>query len=237
MDNADTIKEYLVTASRILSHEGLVEGHGHISARIPGADHFFIPARRTPGLVRFEDILTINLANNEKTAGEGTPNSETILHTAVYRSRPDVNSVCHTHSHGALLLSAMGVSLRPLTIHGMYYSDGVPIFQRPVIIVKESYANEMAKALGPHRAVQLRAHGLVVVGPEVRRTCVETVNYEIEANILIGAMQMGKPQFFTDAELAEFKESSPQGPDWTTEIPLQFRRSWNYYIGRLTAQL
>lgn len=236
METVDTIKEYVVTASHILSHEGVVEGHGHISARIPGTDQFVIPARRTPGLVRFEDVLTINLAN-QKVAGEGNPNSETILHTAVYRARPDVNSVCHTHSHGSLILSSVGVSLRPLTIHGMYFRDGVPIYQRPVIIVREDYAVEMAKALGQHRAVQLRTHGLVVVGPDVRRACIETINYELEANIFISAMQLGKPQYLSNEELDEFQGSSPLGPDWTGEMSPQLRRSWNHYTSRLPAQL
>ncbi|MBF8265383.1 MAG: class II aldolase/adducin family protein [Dehalococcoidia bacterium] len=234
--NVDTLKEYLVFASHILSKEGVVTSHGHISARIPGTDKFLIPARRTPGLVRFEDILTFNLAN-EQLDGEGKPNSETILHTVVYRKRPDVNSVCHIHSLKSLMLSAVGLSLRTLTHHGMFFSDGVPIFHRPVIIVKESFAEDMARTLGQHRAVQLRGHGLVVVGPDVRRACIETLNYEQEAEIMINAMQLGKPEFLTPEELAEQQASSPLGPDWTGEMPVQLRRMWNYYVSRLTPQV
>lgn len=236
MESVDTIKEYLVLASRILSREGLVTGHGHISGRIVGTDQFLIPARRTPGLVRFEDILTINLAG-EKVAGEGQPNSETVLHTAIYRARSEVNSVCHTHSPKAIVLSAVGQSLRPLGHSGLYFSEGVPIYHRPVTIVNEGLAQEMVAALGKHRAVQLRGHGLIVVGPEVRRTCIETLRFEEAATTQIEAMHLGNPKYLSAEEIADSRANSPAGPEWTTEMNLQTRRAWEFYINRLSPQV
>ncbi|MFQ5827366.1 MAG: class II aldolase/adducin family protein, partial [Dehalococcoidia bacterium] len=205
--------------------------------RIPDTDLFLMPSQKAPGMVAFSDILTINLAG-EKVAGQGVPNAETCMHRLIYVARPDVMSVCHTHSPMVILLSAVGQSVRPLTIiHGLYFSDGVPLFTETEIIVTDSLAQRVVDLLGPHRAIMLRGHGATIVGPEVRRTCIAAIDLEESAKMQVMATMLGKPQFFTEEEIAAGSASTPKGPDWTDEILPQVRRIWDYYVSRLPAQV
>ena len=75
MEDIDALKRKLVTASHVMHDQGLVEGFGHISVRIPGTDRFLVPPRMSPALVQYEDVLTMNLAG-ERLEGVRQPNTE-----------------------------------------------------------------------------------------------------------------------------------------------------------------
>lgn len=84
------------------SAEGIMDFNGHMSARMPGSDHLFINAREVSRVsVRSEDIVTVD-SSGRQVAGEGTPPSETPIHTRIYAARPDVHSVAHLHPQFAL---------------------------------------------------------------------------------------------------------------------------------------
>ncbi len=233
MDSLETLKEQLVTASRVMTNEGLTRSHGHISARIPDSDQFIMPAQKAPGAVSYSDILTFDL-KGDKVSGHGLPNAETCMHSQIYVSRPDVMSVAHTHSPMVILLSTVGQTVRPLTIiHGLYFADGVPLFKETEIIVTHALAKKVADLLGPHRAIMLRGHGANIVGPELRRTCIAAIDLEESAKMQVMATTLGTPQFFTPEEIAAGSASTPRGPDWTAEMLPQVRRMWDYFVGRL----
>lgn len=226
MEDIATLKQTLVTASRVMANEGLTKGFGHISVRIPGSERFLIPGHMSPALVRFENILTINL-KGEKVEGQGTPNSETVIHTAVYCARPDVNAVAHTHSPKAVILSSAGQTLRPLTQAHMHFADGVPLYNTPGLIITDEQGEDVARTLGQHKAVLLRGHGAVVVGPELRKTCVLAVNLEDAAEAQFWTTLLGTPNYFTEEEIEALK-ARPAG------LPA-IQRAWNYYVSRLPA--
>jgi len=230
MVDIDALKQKLVTASHIMHKEGLVEGYGHITIRIPGTDRFLAPPRMSPALVQVEDVLTINLAG-EKVDGRRNPNSETWIHTCLYRARPDVNSVAHTHSKMVVALGIVGQVVRPTHNHGVLFSDGVTLFMRPGLINTEELGTETAAAIGNRSALMLRGHGAIVATPELERTTLATIYLEEAAMFQVLAQPIGKPMFYSDEEMAN---NFPSNVNISDDRRIVMTRGWDYYVSRVS---
>lgn len=228
MTDLEALKKELATASRIMYREGLVEGFGHISIRIPGTDTYLIPPRMSPALVRPEDILTINL-DGRKVAGEKLPNSETPLHTRLYRVRPDVNSVAHTHSPMVVTLGMVGQVVRPLHNLGVVFHAGVAYFKRPGLIDTDELGDQTAAALGQLRAVMLRGHGAIIAGPSLKATTLWSIYLEEAARYQVWASSIGQPLFYDEADLDAAGRDIFQAAGGETQIG----RAWDYYVSRI----
>lgn len=229
MEDIAALKQRLVQASLILNQEGLTQAFGHISVRIPGTDKFLIPGHISPALVRFEDILTMNL-KNEKLEGSREPNSETWIHTCIYRLRPDVNSVSHTHSRRVVTLSATGQLLKPLDYGHLPFASGVPLYTELGLIDTEEAGDEIAKMLGSHTAIMLRGHGAVIVSADLRQAVLFSMRLEDAADKQIWATLLGTPMFITEEEISNFKKK--RGGSMGTGKQIQ--RAWDYYVSKLT---
>ena len=127
MINIDQLKKDVVSACRILSHQKLVEGFGHVSARIPDSDLFLMTPRVGLALVKEGDLLTMNF-NNEVVAGDLAMPSETWLHTAIMKSKPRVNAITRFHARVANIFSVTDRKLEPVHNHGSFFAGGVPVF-------------------------------------------------------------------------------------------------------------
>ena len=91
MDTISQLKQDLVSACRILSQKKLVEGFGHVSARIVDTEFFLLTPRIGLALIKESDLLTLNL-RGEVVEGSRQPPSETSLHTAIMKAKPNVNA-------------------------------------------------------------------------------------------------------------------------------------------------
>jgi len=226
--DVEALKRDLACASRITCREGLAEGFGHISARIPGTKTYLIPRRMSPALVCPEDILTIDL-DGSVVAGEGIPNAEIALHTRLYVNRPDINAVAHTHSPMVIVLGVAGQVVKPLHNSGAAFHAGVGYYKTPGLVVNDEQGDAVAAALGDKRAVMMRGHGSSTVGPNVKVTMLWALILEESARYQVLAASIGKPIFFdeTDLELAE-------GDFFVRpEAATQVERGWNYYVSRI----
>ncbi len=228
MTDLDSMKRELATASRILYREGLVDAFGHISVRVPGTDTYLIPPRMSPALVCPEDIVTINL-EGQKVAGEKLPTNEIALHTRIYRARPDVNSVAHTHSPMVIILGVTGQVLRPMHNAGVVFHSGVSLFERPGLINTDEIADEMVASLGQLRAVMLRGHGANIVAPRLKLATLWAVTLEEAARLQIMASSVGQPVFFTSADLDTVGRDLYEAAGGETQIT----RAWDYFVSRI----
>jgi ribulose-5-phosphate 4-epimerase/fuculose-1-phosphate aldolase len=154
-------------ACRILA----MDGHGdftlgHVSVRDGEVVHM------KPNGIGLEevspgDVLTIDLDGN-KLAGAGPVHLEAVLHTAVYRARPDVGSVIHTHPPYATALGATSAELQLLNHDAVLFKDGLAYFDDTAeLIVSAKQGNAVAQALGDKRAVMMRGHGVLMTGNSV----------------------------------------------------------------------
>ena len=107
MSDEKTLRHDVALANRIIERFGLSAAFGHVSARIPGTNTFFIPTRRSPGLADENDLLTID-TDGKILSGGGTPNSEFWIHARIYAARPDVGGVVHAHPLGCISLTQIG---------------------------------------------------------------------------------------------------------------------------------
>ena len=171
------LKRRLVEGLQVITGEGVLSGSGHLSARIPGTETFLINPRFAGVLADPKDICIVNFAG-KRIAGKGPVPSETPIHAAVYRSRPDVGSVIHCHARYSILVGLLDSGLIPFNREARLFTDGVPIFPESHGINSFTLAQRMVDALGQHYAVFLRGHGVVVAGPGIEGTCISAIQLE-----------------------------------------------------------
>ncbi|QFG27652.1 class II aldolase/adducin family protein [Actinomadura sp. WMMB 499] len=164
-------KERLTAALRIFGKFGFEEGvAGHITARDPERDdHFWVnPFGMSFKHIRVSDLI---LVNHEGKVVEGRyPVNEAAfaIHSQVHQARPDVVAAAHSHSTYGRAMSALGRKLEPITqdVCAFYQDHGLFDDYTGVVTDLEE-GKRIAAALGDHKAVILRNHGLLTVGDTV----------------------------------------------------------------------
>ena len=211
----DDLRESLVTAHRILHHQGLVDHLGHASVRVPGTDRVIIKPKHSPrirglGDLTAEDLVVIDLDGNvleRSGAGAGErPPAECFIHTGIYRARPDVTAVVHTHQPAGTLLGVIGAELLPVLHVPSVFTDGgdIATWPCPLLVTGPELGARLAAALGTKRLCHLQGHGVVSVADDLRRAVVSAISVEqlAEANLTI--LKTGRsPRVITPDELAE----------------------------------
>lgn len=231
--NIDEIKIDLAETCRILANEGLVDAFGHGSVRIEGTDRFLISPYMSPALVQPDDIITMNLAN-EKLEGEKSPNSETWIHSCIYRKRPHVIAVLHIHPFMVRVLTIAGQTVLP-TDRINFRFNGIPTFTNPESIRSEELGIELADTLGSHRAVLQRGHGAVIVGNNLRAVCMDALYLESAAKMQVWASMLGPLQVLSEEELKRLETKS-----WDRDSAMRNKltqRAWEYYTAKLHGKL
>ena len=226
----------LVVANRILAHEGVVDDFGHVSARDPAdPSRFWLSRSRSPELVVRDDLIRFDLSGRPEGAGTRRPYLETILHARVYAARPDVMAVVHHHARPVLAFCcAIGAApLRPVFHMGALMGGQVPFwdsaaeFGDTAMIVNDTpKADSMARALGAHQAVLLRAHGATCVGPGLREAVFASI-YMAENAALQLAIEArgGGAAFLSDGEISMTRAML------FSDAPLT--RAWDYRRARV----
>jgi ribulose-5-phosphate 4-epimerase/fuculose-1-phosphate aldolase len=224
--NSATQQTMLETAAttRLLESEGILDYSGHVSTRIPGRDAFVIQIGSTSRAeVSPESMLVVDYEGNVL-EGEGQPPSELPIHLEILRARPDVQSVLHSHMELAIAFTMMeGVKLVPMRARASRWKSGIPTDPDPSHIKLPEQGRALARTLGPHHAVLMRAHGLCLVAESVRALFVDAVHFKENATAQMQALQAGaKPIPLTDAEIEQIERMEMR--DW------HIKKLWNYYV-------
>jgi len=194
MSIADEIRQKLIDAGRIIEAQGQGDlTRGHISVLVPGdPTHFYMkPHSRGFEEITMENIVVCNL-EGEKVAGGGRKHSEVYIHSEIYKARADVKSVIHTHPTYAVALSATGQSLQPISQPSVTFYDGVPYYNdTPELVRSKEKGAALARALGPHKAVLMRNHGVSVVGASIEESTILAITLENACQIQLLAMAAG----------------------------------------------
>jgi ribulose-5-phosphate 4-epimerase/fuculose-1-phosphate aldolase len=203
-----TLIDDLVAANRILYKQGVVDGFGHVSARHPARpDRFLMSMAKAPGRVVAEDIMEFDLDGNAVDRRGRPIYQERFIHPEVYKARPDVNAVIHSHSPTVIPFSVTQVPLRPVQNAASFLAEGVPVHEmRTAAGMTNNLVSDAARAktvvdlLGSRPVVLLRGHGNVVVGPELKRTVSRAIYTEVNARMLLQAVMLGGPIVTIDPE-------------------------------------
>ncbi|MGY2052682.1 class II aldolase/adducin family protein [Methylobacterium sp. JK268] len=201
--------EDLVAASRILADQGVVDGFGHVSVRHPGDPNRFLMSRSVaPALVTADDIMEFDLDGTAIDPRGRAVFLERFIHAEIYRARPDVQAVVHSHSPAVIPFGiAQQVPLRPTYHIAAFLAPGVPVFDiraaagaTDMLVRDPALGRALAATLGDRAVALMRGHGDVVVGPTLPMAVFRAVYTEVNARIQSQAMALGAPLTFLDAE-------------------------------------
>jgi ribulose-5-phosphate 4-epimerase/fuculose-1-phosphate aldolase len=201
--NTEAFKSKLALACRILGTQGHDDLNlGHLSARTQEqSDIMFMKGR---GLCLSEifsqDLVTIDF-DYKKIGGERDAHGELPIHIEIYKKRPDVNCIIHTHPIYTTAFSATGQTLRPVNNEGVLFATPLPYFDAVTdLIVTLELGEALADKLGDEKAIILKNHGIVVVGESIEKATITAFLLEKAVKTLFVAKVLGEPKWTDDAE-------------------------------------
>ena len=220
------LKEKVATGCRILAKLGLADYLGHVSARVPGTKYVLIKARGTDlgNLLEMtpERVIMVDLEANHVEGTYRAP-AEAKLHTEVFKARPDVMGLVHTHQHLATAFGAAGKPILPmLGIMSVVCAKPMPIFESSLKIVTAEQGAAVARVLGDALGCHLKNHGVLMTGKSVEEAVINAIWLEMQAKMTMLATMIGTP--------------SPQTPE---EVELNIEQAdpiagrWKYYVSLL----
>src|SRR5215472_3738729 len=200
--------EDMVIGSRILADFGVLDGFGHVSARHPTNPNRFLMSRSlAPALVTADDIMEFDLDGNAVDARGRSVFLERFIHAEIYRARPDVTSVVHTHSPGVIPFSVSKTPLRPLFHNAAFLAAGAPVWDiarefgaTDMLVRDNNIGKSLARALGDKSVVLMRGHGDVTVGPDVKIAVFRAYYTDVNARLESQAIGLGSEVTYLSAE-------------------------------------
>src|SRR5438067_3647964 len=195
--------ENLVVANRILYDQGVVDGFGHISARLDhNPEHFLLARSMAPGLVTTADIMEHDRDGEPVDPQGRTPYLERFIHSEIYKALPEVMAIVHSHSPAVIPFGVVGTPLRPIYHMSSFLGARVPVFEirdaggpaTDLLIRTPALGAALAKTLGNASVALLRGHGDVVVGGSIQEAVFRAIYTEVNARLETDALRIGQRQ-------------------------------------------
>jgi ribulose-5-phosphate 4-epimerase/fuculose-1-phosphate aldolase len=198
----------LVAASRILAQQGVLDAYGHVSARSDRKPERFIMSRSlAPALVTATDLMELD-PDSEPLADKRKGFIERYIHGEIYRARPEVMAVVHSHSPSVIPFGVTRTKLRPVYHMGSFPWSGAPVFDirkeradNDLLIRDRPLGQALAGTLGKCNCVLMRGHGMTVIGDSVPEAVFRAIYTEMNARLQLQASQLEGPiEFLSDEE-------------------------------------
>jgi ribulose-5-phosphate 4-epimerase/fuculose-1-phosphate aldolase len=223
VDPIEALKEKMVLCCKVLQRQGLVDGYGHLTARLPDGRILSTP-HMPPGKVALRDLIIID-ALGKKLEGFGEPNGETAMHTSIYKARADVQCILHYHADEVVAISVATEGIKVVANCGVHFYRGTPIYDSPLLIRNHELGDKVAATLGDKNAVLLRGHGGTVVAHDLDTLLRLGIDLARTARIQMMAASLGPVKTHTQEEC----EQMIKGHD----RPNANRRYIDYYISEV----
>jgi ribulose-5-phosphate 4-epimerase/fuculose-1-phosphate aldolase len=223
-NSGEVLRTQVAACTRLLNMLGILHYSGHVSVRVPGRDQLYIQTRtESRAEVTPESILLVDFDGNVLEGSPGKPPSELVIHTGIYRTRPDIGAVIHNHMPlAAAITMAKGAKVEIMDFHAARWAAGVPIMRDVGHIKTEADGKALATAIGDANALLLRAHGLVLTSESAPAILVDTVHFEDNLKAMKEALAFGDELVpITAEELARVGEYEDRAH--------HIRKMWNYY--------
>ena len=202
-----TLIDDLVIADHILAEQGVLDAFGHVSARHPKNPQRFLMSRSlAPALVKAEDVLEYDLDGNAVDPKGRTSFLERFVHSQIYRTRPDVNAIVHSHAPAVIAFGTTQTPPRPITLVAAFLPQRVPIFEirrvagmTNMLVLSPHLGRALAETLGANSVALMRGHGMVVAASSVALAVYTLVDARLETD----AISLGGPLTFLEPQEAE----------------------------------
>jgi ribulose-5-phosphate 4-epimerase/fuculose-1-phosphate aldolase len=206
----------LVAANRILAMHGVLDAYGHVSVRSDrDPAHFLMSRSLAPQLVTRADLQEYG-ADSEPIGDARKPYLERFIHGELFRTRPDVMAIVHSHSDSVIPFGISRSKLRPVYHMASFLWSGVPVFDirkvredNDLLIRDRPLGKALAGSLGKCSCVLMRGHGMTVVGENLPEVVFRAVYTEMNARLQIQAARLEGPlEFLSDEEGRRATESN-----------------------------
>jgi L-fuculose-phosphate aldolase len=216
--------QMLADALRMLEQAEVIDFNGHMSCRVPGTDRLLINSGKSVrSALTAADIIEIDM-DGRPLGTDVVPPMEFHIHTEIYRRRPDVNAVAHTHPVWSTLFSMAGQKVEPVTMQAAVMGP-IQVFPKTASINQKALGEELAEALGSHRVAMLKSHGAVVAGADIVEAFVLAIYLEETARRQYMARALGTPYALTAGEVVTIGANLRK--------PNLFRKVWDYHHAKL----
>jgi HCOMODA/2-hydroxy-3-carboxy-muconic semialdehyde decarboxylase len=204
--------EDIVIGSRVLADFGVLDGFGHVSARDPkNPNHFLMSRSLAPALVTADDIMEFDSDGNAVDGRGRSGFLERFIHSEIYKARPDVMAVVHTHSPGVVPFGVSQVPLRAMFHNAAFLAAGAPIWdirkefgETDMLVRDAARGKSLTLTLGDKAVVLMRGHGDVTVGPTVKMAVFRAYYTDVNAKLQSQAVALGGPvNYLTPGEGAK----------------------------------
>lgn len=221
----------LVVATKILVNEHVIDGFGHVSVRNPEqSDRYFMTRDNFSGFNEENYIIELDLESNPCKHNELKSSLERFIHGEIYRARPDVNAIVHTHSPDLIPFGISKTQLKPLYHMCGFLAPGAPIFDiqnkhgmTNMLVENNELGRDLALSLGKSALVLMRGHGATIVGSSLKEAVFRAIYATINARLQPIAMQLGEPKFLNHEEAYKTDELHQA----------VLNRPWDYWKSRL----
>lgn len=224
----------LAAASRILASQGVVDGFGHVSMRHPtNPNRFFMSCSKPPALVTPDDILEYDLDSVAINDQGRKSFLERYIHSEIYKARPDIGSVVHSHSPSVVPFGLVRVKMQAMFHNAAFLAKEPPVFdirekfgETDMLVGDIPKGEELAQVMGPRDVVMMRAHGSVACGPTLQTAVFRAVYTEVNARIqhMSLALAQGQPIAALSVKEGELADEVNQGAGlrawdlWRTQV-------------------
>jgi HCOMODA/2-hydroxy-3-carboxy-muconic semialdehyde decarboxylase len=215
----DELIDDLVVANHILYNEGVVDGFGHISVRHPQRQERFLLSRSVaPAVVTHDDVMEHDLDGEPVDAKGRRAYLERFIHSEIYRARPDVQAIVHSHSPSIIPYTVTAAKLRPIYHMSGFLGLGVPTFEirdaggpdTDMLIRTPQLGAALAATLACTAYALMRGHGSVAVGTSIRQVVYRAIYAEVNASLQSEASRMGEITFLNEVEAANASATNDQ---------------------------
>jgi ribulose-5-phosphate 4-epimerase/fuculose-1-phosphate aldolase len=214
----------LVAASRILAQHEVLDAYGHVSARSDKDPARFIMSRSlAPALVTAADLMELDADSEPLPGDKRKAFLERYIHGEIYRARPEVMAVVHSHSASVIPFGVTRTKLRPIYHMGSFLWSGVPVFdirkvreENDLLIRDNPLGKALATTLSSHPCVLMRGHGMTIIGDSVPEAVFRAIYTEMNARLQLQATQLEGPIEFLSEEEGRRSTVSNRG---TVERP------------------
>lgn len=200
------LREKIALGCRILAKLEIVDYLGHVSARVPGTDQVLIRARGAEQgnqlNMTYKHVSLVNI-DSVKIGGEFPVPDETKLHCEIYRVRPDVKAVVHTHQPLATIFGDLERPILPMqgVMAQVVKQGAIPIYRSARKVTTTQQGADVAKVLGDKQIVHLQNHGITIAGETVEEVVIYAIWLELQAKLTWQASMIGTPRGMSNDDL------------------------------------
>ena len=220
----EAIKQELVDAIRMLERAEYIDHNGHCSVRRDEGSFYINSGGSMRAALTVEDIVTVDLDGKPVDGGNVKPPLEFPIHAEVYRARPKIGAVFHTHPQWSTYLTMTGVQQKVVYAQASLLGD-MPVMDSPMSVNSRAIGEKMVAIMGNNPIVMLKAHGVVAAGETVLECFAYAAYVEENARRHYMALQIGEPYVFSDEEQAACRQK--------LRSPSLFKKTWDHYRSKI----